>query len=93
MSNRTSVFTKDPDSILDYSVSWVDWLPGADVIDSSQWIVSTDLTVENSSFTDTETVVWLSGGVVGQRETVTNRITTAAGRTEDFSFTISVREK
>lgn len=43
--------------------------------------------------TATKATVWLSGGTAGQIYTVTNRITTAAGRTEDRSFAIRVEER
>jgi len=45
------------------------------------------------SKTATSATVWLSGGTAGQSYIVTNRITTAAGRTEDRSFTIRVEER
>lgn len=93
MSNRVVVFFKDPEAVLDYKVLWGPWLPDTDVIEDSQWIVTGTLAVDNSSFTSTDTTVWLSGGTVGEREIVTNRITTADGRTEDYSFHIIVREK
>jgi hypothetical protein len=85
-------FTKDPDAILDYAVDWSRWLAG-DTIAASVWIVPTGLTKATESNTATKAIVWLSGGSAGQNYTVTNRITTAAGRTEDRSFTIRVEER
>jgi len=85
-------FTKDPDAILDYAVDWSRWLAG-DTVASSVWIVPTGLTKATESNTATKAIVWLSGGTAGQTYTVTNRITTAAGRTEDRSFTIRVEER
>jgi hypothetical protein len=93
MSNRIVVFEKDPEAILDYKVIWTPWLPETDVITDSQWIVTGTLAVDSSSFTDTEATVWLSGGAVSERDVVTNRITTADGRTQDYSFHIVIREK
>jgi hypothetical protein len=85
-------FTKDPDAILDYAVDWSRWLAG-DAIAASLWIVPAGLTKVTESKTATKAIVWLSGGSEGQTYTVTNRITTAAGRTEDRSFTIRVEER
>jgi hypothetical protein len=85
-------FTKDPDAILDYAVDWSRWLAG-DTIAASVWIVPAGLTKVTESNTPTKAIVWLSGGSAGQTYTVTNRITTAAGRTEDRSFTIRVEER
>jgi hypothetical protein len=85
-------FTKDPNAVLDYSIDWTRWLAG-DQIATSEWIVPSGLTKIADSKTTVSATVWLSGGSVGQSYTVANRITTAAGRTEDRSFTIRVEER
>lgn len=85
-------FTKDPDAVLDYIVDWSRWLAG-DTIAASLWIVPADLTKVTESNLATKAIVWLSGGTAGQSYTVTNRITTAGGRTEDRSFTIRVEDR
>jgi len=85
-------FTKDPNAVLDYSIDWTRWLAG-DQIATSEWIIPSGLTKMADSKTSTSATVWLSGGSVGQSYTVTNRITTAAGRTEDRSFIIRVEER
>jgi hypothetical protein len=86
-------FIKDPDAVLDYSVDWSKWLAG-DQIQNSGWSVS-DAAIEatDDSNTPTRTTVWLSGGVAGQAYTVTNRITTSGGRTDDRSFVIQVQDR
>jgi hypothetical protein len=85
-------FEKDPDAILDYTVDWSRWL-GTDTILASQWTVPTGLTQVSSSNTSTSATVWLSGGTAGQAYTVTNRITTAGGRTDERSIVINVRDR
>jgi hypothetical protein len=85
-------FTKDPNAVLDYTVDWTRWLAG-DQIASSAWLVPTGLTKMADSKTGSSATVWLSGGTAGQSYTVTNRITTAAGRTEDRSFIARVEER
>lgn len=85
-------FTKDPNAVLDYSIDWTRWLAG-DQVATSEWIIPSGLTRMADSKTSTSATVWLSGGSVGQSYTVTNRITTAAGRTEDRTFTIRVEER
>ena len=85
-------FTKDPNAVLDYSIDWTRWLAG-DQIAASEWMVPSGLTNMADSKTATSATAWLSGGTVGQSYTVTNRITTAAGRTEDRSFTIRIEER
>lgn len=92
-TRRTRVLVKDPDSVLDYRVDWSAWLPPGDLLLDAQWITTGALGVEQSAISDTAAVAWLSGASTeGTRNTVANRITTAAGRTEDFSFIIVSRE-
>jgi len=55
--------------------------------------VNTGLTKISDSSTTTVARIWLSGGVVGMRYTVTNRITTEGGRTEERSLVIVGEER
>lgn len=90
---------KDPDAILDYIFDWEDWLQG-DTISSSTFTISPSVVGELeqpvspvASFTDKTAKVWLKGGLIGKKYTVTNRIQTAAGRKEDWSITVYVQQK
>ena len=88
-----TTFIKDPDAVLDYSVDWSKWLAG-DQIETSTWFVSDPaLQLSDDSNTTTKTTAWLAGGVAGQSYTVTNRIVTSGGRTDDRSFTIQVQNR
>lgn len=88
----------DPDAVLDYGRLWSPWL-GTDTIVSSIWLIIADeddevpVAEESSSHTATTTTIWLQGGTPGKRYTVTNRITTAGGRTNDRSVRISCKER
>lgn len=86
------MFAKDPEAVLDYAVDWSRWLAGDEIV-TSEWTVPSGLTKVSDSKTTTKATVWLSGGTVGQSYTVTNRITTTGGRTEERSFTIRVEER
>jgi len=92
MSN-ISHFTKDPNSVLDYQISWADWLGSNETISISTWTAGAGLTIDSSTNTDTTAKVWLSGGVVGMEITVTNRITTNQLRTEDQSLVFTIKER
>ncbi|HZT29481.1 MAG TPA: hypothetical protein VFA33_06340 [Bryobacteraceae bacterium] len=86
-------FTKDPNAVLDYAIDWSKWLAG-DQIDESEWAVNpTGLTASDEANTPTQATVWLSGGSVGASYTVTNRITTQAGRTDERSFIVQVQDR
>lgn len=84
---------KDPDSIIDYGIDWSSWLASGETLSTSIWVIPGDLTGSGETFTTTETKVFLSGGVVGTTYTLTNRITTNGGRTEDRSMLIKCQEK
>lgn len=88
------VVEKDPDAELDWERDWGPWLaPFGDTILSSTWIVPTGITKTDESNTSTTATVWLSGGTAGLRYTVTNRITTVGGRTDDRSMTVFVNDR
>ena len=87
-------FTKDPQAVLDYTIDWTKWLDEVgDAIATSTWVVPSGLTKVTETNTSKIATVWLSSGTDGTNYTVTNRITTAAGRTDDRSITIRVRER
>jgi hypothetical protein len=90
MSPQT--FAKDKDSLLDYQIDWSRWLDG-DTISSSTWTANGDIEIVSSSNTATATTVWLTGGVVGKNYRLTNHIITAAGRAEDRTITVKVRQR
>lgn len=90
MSIKT--FVKDPDAVLDYTGSWAAWLKG-DTILTSTWEVPTGITKDSDSHTSTETLIWLSGGTAGESYQLRNHITTAAGRADDRTITIKVKER
>lgn len=88
---------KDPDDVLDYKLSWAEWLSetDGDTIATSTWIVPTGIVEDEAkrSSDATSATIWLSGGTAGVSYLVTNRITTAQGRTIDRSMTIAVRDR
>ena len=86
-------FVKDPNAVLDYSIEWAKWLAG-DQIETSEWSTSDPaLEASDGSNTVTRTTTWLSGGAAGQSYTVTNKITTTGGRTDERSFAIQVQDR
>lgn len=86
-------YTKDPQAVLDYKIDWTEWMPENDRIVASTFTSSdAELTVDDSLFTDFTATVWLSGGVAGERYTVTNHIVTEDGREDDRSLTIVCKQ-
>ena len=87
-----AVFYKDPDAVLDYTIDWETWLD-SDTISTSTWTVPSGITKNTDTNTTTTTTIWLSGGTAGISYDLLDRIVTAAGRTEDRTIAIIVREK
>lgn len=92
-------FTKDPDALLDYKFNWQDWLNTGDTIieatafPGGSYTNPGDIRVAaNSVSASVSHVVWLSAGNVGEEYIITSRITTAQGRRNDQSLTVSIEE-
>lgn len=89
-------YLKDPNAKLDFSVEWEDWLASGETLSSVSWTVATGLTQSGSpaaSNTTTRATVWLEGGTAGQDYDVTCRATTSAGRIDDRTLRIQVRQR
>lgn len=96
---------KDPDAIRTYTLDWADgglndglvgdtgWLQG-DTIATSTWIPESTLNAVVDSKSDTTTSVKVSGGTLGKRHLLTNRITTTTGgETEDRTIEVKIVPK
>ena len=97
-------YTKDPSAVLDYKFDWKaltngsgtsDWLAAAETISTKTVTVSNGLTKDSDTLTDTNTsvTVWLSGGTAGSDYTVTCKIVTSAGRTDERTIIINCRDR
>jgi len=85
--------TKDPDAVIDYGSDWRAWLQDGESISVSAWLIPNGLTGSIETNAQGITGVTLSGGSSGDNYTITNRITTSLGRTEDRSMHIRCRNK
>lgn len=86
-----TTFKKDPNAVLDYTVDWTPYLtPVADTISTVTWVLSSGLAKVSQSNTMTAATAFISGGVLGNTETLTCRITTAAGRTDDRTISLRI---
>ena len=82
---------KDPDSNLDYTFDWTEWLDGDTVASST--VTVTGGTKGTTSNTSTAVTVWVSGGTSNQTITVACKITTSAGRIDERSVRLKVQER
>lgn len=82
---------KDPADVDAFRIDWSQYLTN-DSIASSAWTAGAGIVVDSDTFIALQTTVWLSGGVAGTTYTVTNTITTNAGRTLERSFRVVVAD-
>jgi len=85
-------FLKDPDETVDYLFNWKAKLDG-DTIATSDFLLPDGLIEVSSSNTTTTATIFVSGGSVGSTYRVTNRVTTAGGRTYDRTYNVLVLER
>lgn len=84
-------YKKDPDAILDYTFDWEPYLtPISDTISSVTWVVSSGITTSSPSHTTNTATVFVTGGVLDTTETLTCRIVTAGGRTDDRTISLKI---
>ena len=89
-------FRKDPESALDYSFDWKDWLEdGAqpETITDYEITVPPEMTLDRSEEADGKIAAWLSGGLGGKTYRVECKITTSKGRVDERSIFVDVEER
>ena len=84
---------KDPAAVLDYAVDWGRWLDEGETIASHTVTVPTGLTLDSSNEADGKVTAWLSGGTANESYTVSYAITTSAGRQDERSIAVLVRDR
>jgi hypothetical protein len=89
----TDTFYKDPDAVLDYGWDWSDWLEGGEIISTYLVTVPSGITKDSDSKTDSIVTAWLSGGTLGEIYTVLCHIVTDAGREDDRTIYVAIRNK
>lgn len=97
---------KDPDSVLDYAVLWDDWLSADEIILTETIEVTTGITIDSHEINTVAltlngatqkigsvVTIWLSSGTVGVTYTISCKVTTSSGRTDERSFLLMIRER
>lgn len=87
-------YKKDPNATLDYTFDWTPNLAAiADTIVSVIFTTTAGLTKTSQSHTATTATAFVSGGVVGETEKLSCRITTAGGRTDERTIDLKILER
>ena len=99
----STLFTKDPDSVLDYGFDLSAWLATGETVDSVVWTIPTGLTKQigftapgfvSGEYNDgTQIMVAISGGTLGANYEVVARFTTTQGRMDDRTFALLIESK
>jgi len=92
---------KDPGAVLDYTIDWNaaatqggPWLaPGDSLAGAAIWTVPTGISKSSQVDTTSASTIWLSGGTAGMSYTLTCKIATSAGRSDERSFLVVVKKR
>lgn len=84
-------FVKDPGAKLDYTFDWSQYLADGETIQSQTVTVPNGLTESLVSANDTAVTVWVEGGTADTDYDVVCQVTTSAGRIDERTIIIQVR--
>lgn len=84
---------KDPAAVLDYAVDWGRWLDEGETITDHTVTATPGIVVDTTGEADGKVTAWLSGGTAGNTYTVSYAITTSAGRQDERSITVLLRDR
>ena len=92
-----TMYPKDPQSTVDFSIDWAEWLTANETITSTSWsVVPNDASAPTlGATTDGGAVqgVYVSGGTVEGRYRLTCHIETDSGRSADRSLNLRIMEQ
>jgi len=92
-----TMVVKDPDARIDYEFEWAAAYPDGQAVTASLWSCVPDeaggVAVAAASHDLMKTVATLSGGIVGHRYRVSNRVTMSDGQVDERSLTVRVEER
>lgn len=92
---------KDPDATLDYPFDFTDWLTDiGDTISAALVIPVAGILLDTVghgpngySVSGMKVIAWLKGGTIDETYQVTCRVTTAAGRIDDRSIFVNIKDR
>ena len=87
-------FIKDPDSLQrTFGIDWTAFLEGLTFATSSWTVVNGSITITSNTTTTTHSLVETSGGTVGEKCTLRNRVTRSDGEMEDQTIYVKIKDK
>lgn len=92
-----ATYIKDPQARLDYGFDWSAWLASGETITTSTWSITLApdavLTIASSTNDASTTTIWASAGTLGEDYKITNHVVSSAGREDDRTHLLKVRER
>ncbi|KFH18566.1 hypothetical protein ELZ19_09550 [Brucella abortus] len=88
-----ALLMKTPGDVLDYDVSFDEWLTGDDRI--NEWnatVADSSAVIDRGDYTDRSVRLWISGGGNGETAQISLTVTTAQGRTKVVCFKLRIKE-
>ncbi|MRN43467.1 MULTISPECIES: hypothetical protein [unclassified Brucella] len=88
-----ALLMKTPGDVLDYDVSFDEWLTGDDRI--NEWnatVNDSTAIIDRGDYTDRNVRLWVSGGKNGETAQISLTVTTAQGRTKVICFKLRIKE-
>ena len=89
---RTDPWVKDPNDVEQFGINWVPKLATGDALATSVWsVVSGTVVIDTNTSNSTHALVTLSGGTLGERCVLLNRVTTSLNKTRDRTCYVKIR--
>lgn len=93
-ANGDAFLIQSPGALLDWTLDWSSVLMPGEALSSSLWFVDNDvITLSLPSHTPNAATVWITGGVDGGSYRLTNRTSSNAGRTDDRTIAVLIRQQ
>lgn len=87
-------FIKDPDSLQrTFGIDWAGFLEGLAFASSLWTLMSGTVIITSNTTSTTFSFVELSGGTVGEKCTLRNRVTRSDGEMDDQTIYVKIKEK
>ncbi|APU92945.1 virion-associated component [Ochrobactrum phage POI1126] len=88
-----ALLMKNPGDVLDYDVSFDEWLTGDDRIrDWEATVADSAAVIDRGDYTDRSVRLWISGGANGDTAQISLTVTTVQGRTKVVCFKLRIKE-
>lgn len=88
-----ATLTKSPADVLDYDVSFDEWLTDDDRINGLSFTIDgSAAAIDRFDYTDRTARVWVSGGAAGETAHINLTVMTLQGRTKAACFRLRIKE-